>query len=42
MPSFVPAETFEYFCLLFSPASILNFNQVMVTAEAHPLRRDPR
>jgi len=39
MQSFLFAETFKYFYLLFSPPSTLNFNQVVFNTEAHPIRR---
>lgn len=39
MQSFLFAETFKYFYLLFSPPQTLNFNQVTFNTEAHPIRR---
>jgi hypothetical protein len=39
MESFVLAETFKYFYLLFAPPSTLDFDQVVFNTEAHPLRR---
>jgi len=39
MESFVLAETFKYFYLLFAPPRTLEFNQVVFNTEAHPLRR---
>lgn len=39
MQSFLFAETFKYFYLLFSPQQTLNFNQVTFNTEAHPIRR---
>ncbi|HET7569564.1 MAG TPA: glycoside hydrolase family 47 protein [Gammaproteobacteria bacterium] len=39
MPSFVFAETFKYFYLLFAPAQTLDFSTVVFNTEAHPLRR---
>jgi mannosidase alpha-like ER degradation enhancer 2 len=39
MESFVLAETFKYFYLLFAPPRKLEFNQVVFNTEAHPLRR---
>ncbi|HET7307205.1 MAG TPA: glycoside hydrolase family 47 protein [Gammaproteobacteria bacterium] len=39
MPSFVFAETFKYFYLLFAPPETLDFNAVVFNTEAHPLRR---
>src|SRR6266516_2911425 len=39
MESFVLAETFKYFYLLFAPPKTLEFNQVVFNTEAHPLRR---
>jgi hypothetical protein len=38
MESFVFAETFKYFYLLFDP-SALDFDTVTFNTEAHPLRR---
>ena len=39
MQSFLFAETFKYFYLLFSPPSVLNFHKVTFNTEAHPIRR---
>jgi len=39
MQSFLFAETFKYFYLLFSPPSTLDFNKVIFNTEAHPIRR---
>ncbi|HVC21341.1 MAG TPA: glycoside hydrolase family 47 protein [Vicinamibacterales bacterium] len=39
MPSYVFAETFKYFYLLFSPPSTLDFDKVIFNTEAHPLLR---
>ncbi len=39
MESFLFAETFKYFYLLFAPPSTLDFNKVIFNTEAHPLRR---
>jgi mannosidase alpha-like ER degradation enhancer 2 len=39
MQSFVFAETFKYFYLLFAPARTLNLDKVIFNTEAHPLRR---
>jgi mannosidase alpha-like ER degradation enhancer 2 len=39
MQSFLFAETFKYFYLLYSPKSTLNFNDVIFNTEAHPIRR---
>jgi ER degradation enhancer, mannosidase alpha-like 2 len=41
MESFVLAETFKYFYLLFAPAGTLEFDRVIFNTEAHPLRRIP-
>jgi mannosidase alpha-like ER degradation enhancer 2 len=38
MESFVFAETFKYFFLLFSRAQTLDFDHVVLNTEAHPLR----
>jgi hypothetical protein len=38
MESFVMAETFKYFYLLFAPAATLDPRQVVLNTEAHPLR----
>ena len=42
MESYVFAETFKYFYLLFAPRNTLDFNWVIFNTEGHPLRRDPR
>jgi len=39
MQSFLFAETFKYFYLLFAPPETLNFNRVIFNTEAHPVRR---
>jgi mannosidase alpha-like ER degradation enhancer 2 len=39
MQSFVFAETFKYFYLLFSPPQTLDFDAVVFNTEAHPLKR---
>lgn len=39
MESFVLAETFKYFYLLFAPTDALDFDKVVFNTEAHPLRR---
>lgn len=39
MQSFLFAETFKYFYLLFAPPKTLNFNKVIFNTEAHPIRR---
>jgi Glycosyl hydrolase family 47 len=39
MESFVLAETFKYFYLLFASPEILQFDKVIFNSEAHPLRR---
>jgi mannosidase alpha-like ER degradation enhancer 2 len=39
MESFVLAETFKYFYLLFSPPETLQFDRVIFNTEAHPLKR---
>jgi mannosidase alpha-like ER degradation enhancer 2 len=39
MQSFLFAETFKYFYLLFAPRSRLNFNAIVFNTEAHPMRR---
>jgi hypothetical protein len=39
MESFVLAETFKYFYLLFAPPETLQFDRVIFNTEAHPLRR---
>jgi mannosidase alpha-like ER degradation enhancer 2 len=39
MESFVFAETFKYFYLLFAPANTLMFDKVVFNTEGHPLQR---
>jgi hypothetical protein len=39
MESFVLAETFKYFYLLFASPETLEFDKVILNTEAHPLRR---
>jgi ER degradation enhancer, mannosidase alpha-like 2 len=39
MQSFLFAETFKYFYLLFAPPRTLNFDKVIFNTEAHPVRR---
>jgi len=39
MQSFLFAETFKYFYLLFAPAETLDFKNVIFNTEAHPIRR---
>jgi mannosidase alpha-like ER degradation enhancer 2 len=39
MQSFLFAETFKYFYLLFSPPRTLDFNRIIFNTEAHPVRR---
>ncbi|HVQ39375.1 MAG TPA: glycoside hydrolase family 47 protein [Pyrinomonadaceae bacterium] len=39
MQSFLFAETFKYFYLLFAPPNTLNFSKVIFNTEAHPIRR---
>jgi mannosidase alpha-like ER degradation enhancer 2 len=39
MQSFLFAETFKYFYLLFAPPNTLNFKQLTFNTEAHPIRR---
>ena len=41
MESFVLAETFKYYWLLFAPPAALDLDQVVLNTEAHPLRRVP-
>jgi len=41
MESFILAETFKYFYLLFAPAGTLEFDKVIFNTEAHPLTRIP-
>lgn len=39
MQSFLFAETFKYFYLLFAPSRTLNFKRVIFNTEAHPITR---
>jgi mannosidase alpha-like ER degradation enhancer 2 len=39
MQSFLFAETFKYFYLLFAPPGTLDFEKVIFNTEAHPIRR---
>ncbi len=39
MPSFLFAETFKYFYLLFAQPKTLDFDKVIFNTEAHPIRR---
>ena len=39
MQSFLFAETFKYFYLLFSPPETLDFEKVIFNTEAHPIRK---
>ena len=39
MQSFLFAETFKYFYLLFAPPETLDFDRVIFNTEAHPVRR---
>ena len=39
MESFLFAETFKYYYLLFAPATALDFDGVVFNTEAHPLKR---
>jgi mannosidase alpha-like ER degradation enhancer 2 len=39
MPSYFLSETLKYLYLLFAPAQTLDFDAVVFTTEAHPLRR---
>ena len=41
MESYVFAETFKYFYLLFAPAGTLDFDTVVFNTEGHPLKRMP-
>lgn len=40
MQSFLFAETFKYFYLLFAPPKALDFDKVIFNTEAHPIRRE--
>jgi len=42
MQSFLFAETFKYFYLLFAPPKTLDLDKVVFNTEAHPIRRDWR
>lgn len=42
MQSFLFAETFKYFYLLFAPPKTLDFDKVIFNTEAHPVRRHSR
>ena len=42
MQSFLFAETFKYFYLLFAPPDTLDFNNVIFNTEAHPIKRFSR
>jgi mannosidase alpha-like ER degradation enhancer 2 len=39
MQSFLFAETFKYFYLLFAPPKTLDFDRIIFNTEAHPMRR---
>jgi Glycosyl hydrolase family 47 len=39
MPTFLFAETFKYYYLLFAPPSTLDFDRIIFNTEAHPLQR---
>jgi mannosidase alpha-like ER degradation enhancer 2 len=39
MESFLFAETFKYFYLLFAPPKTLDFPTVVFNTEAHPIRK---
>ncbi|HSD45492.1 MAG TPA: glycoside hydrolase family 47 protein, partial [Pyrinomonadaceae bacterium] len=39
MQSFLFAETFKYFYLIFAPPDTLNFRNVIINTEAHPIRK---
>ncbi len=41
MQSFLFAETFKYFYLLFASPKTLNFDKMIFNTEAHPIRRSP-
>lgn len=41
MESFVFAETFKYYYLLFAPESTIELDRVVLNTEAHPLQRQP-
>ena len=42
MQSFLFAETFKYFYLLFAPPKTVDFDRVIFNTEAHPVRREWR
>lgn len=42
MQSFLFAETFKYFYLLFAPPDTLDFRRVVFNTEAHPIKRPAR
>lgn len=42
MQSFLFAETFKYFYLLFAPPKTLDFDRVIFNTEAHPVRKEWR
>ncbi len=39
MQSFVYAETFKYYYLLFAPPKTLNFKKVVFNTKAHPIKK---
>ena len=39
MHSFLLAETFKYFYLLFAPEKTLDFKKVVFNTEAHPIKK---
>jgi mannosidase alpha-like ER degradation enhancer 2 len=39
MQSFLLAETFKYFYLLFAPPDTLDFRNVIFNTEAHPIKK---
>lgn len=39
MPSYFLAETLKYLYLIFAPEDAIDLDRVVVTTEAHPLRR---
>ena len=39
MESFLFAETFKYYCVLFVPDKTLDFYGIVFNTETHPLRR---
>jgi mannosidase alpha-like ER degradation enhancer 2 len=40
MQSFVFAETFKYYYLLFAPPKTLDFNKAVFNTEAHPIKKN--